>query len=451
MFIIWLLLQYTALSNANTTKHCNFVSIDVFNNCAEMNTHHTKENNIEDMCLHESICRRTFKTSRVHKQVFSYTMFHVINSLISHCCGKCANVNIINNFTYMSEVNQFSINSSDFVYPILGRYLQNQLYGHYFIPSFDLPTAYYFTLGRSNGMIVKDTISSCLHLWPLLIICILAAVIAGFIIWMMETRLNAEEFSRTFHVGLFEGFWWSFVSMTTVGYGDKSPRSFPGRIFAICWILFGITICSIFTASLTTEIIKNISPVGNKIAGKVVGCLNYRLNDAALIAQHGGIVHTIEYNDTTVGIGELMLLLKDEVINGFIINRQIYYDFIRNIKKPIYTKQAVISQISMCQIEVHPQQDRLAYGMLVKNHHDYQYFRTFFENNWLHLQACQNIKNNHKMTSMPNYGMDFFALKGGLLTSFLHLLIGILCAIFCFGLIYELRRHYRGTKVESIF
>ena len=30
--------------------------------------------------------------------------------------------------------------------------------------------------------------------------------------------MNAEEFPRSFFRGIFEGFWWSFVSMTTVGY-----------------------------------------------------------------------------------------------------------------------------------------------------------------------------------------------------------------------------------------
>lgn len=30
--------------------------------------------------------------------------------------------------------------------------------------------------------------------------------------------MNTEEFPRSFLRGFFEGFWWSFVSMTTVGY-----------------------------------------------------------------------------------------------------------------------------------------------------------------------------------------------------------------------------------------
>lgn len=33
-----------------------------------------------------------------------------------------------------------------------------------------------------------------------------------------ETYFNEEEFPRSFTKGAYEGFWWAFVSMTTVGY-----------------------------------------------------------------------------------------------------------------------------------------------------------------------------------------------------------------------------------------
>ena len=40
--------------------------------------------------------------------------------------------------------------------------------------------------------------------------------------------------------------------MTTVGYGDRSPTTVLGRLFAVVWILVGITGCGVLTAMLTT-------------------------------------------------------------------------------------------------------------------------------------------------------------------------------------------------------
>ena len=36
-------------------------------------------------------------------------------------------------------------------------------------------------------------------------------------IFFQETFFNEEEFPRSFTKGSYEGFWWAFVTMTTVG------------------------------------------------------------------------------------------------------------------------------------------------------------------------------------------------------------------------------------------
>ena len=42
--------------------------------------------------------------------------------------------------------------------------------------------------------------------------------------------------------------------MTTVGYGDRAPRSVLARIFAFFWVLVGLMMISIFTATVTTSL-----------------------------------------------------------------------------------------------------------------------------------------------------------------------------------------------------
>ena len=109
----------------------------------------------------------------------------------------------------------------------------------------------------------------------------------------METWSNQEEFSRCFGAGLFDGFWWAYVTMTTVGYGDKATKSTSGKLFAVLWVLIGITIFSMLTASLTNTITASTSVTSAGMVGKKVGVLKGRLYDAQLITASGGILDEV--------------------------------------------------------------------------------------------------------------------------------------------------------------
>lgn len=84
----------------------------------------------------------------------------------------------------------------------------------------------------------------------------LAAVllIAGALVWLFERRKNPDEFGGRPREGLASGFWWSAVTMTTVGYGDKSPRTVGGRVVALVWMFGSIIIISSFTAAIASSL-----------------------------------------------------------------------------------------------------------------------------------------------------------------------------------------------------
>ncbi|HKL03676.1 MAG TPA: transporter substrate-binding domain-containing protein [Cryomorphaceae bacterium] len=84
----------------------------------------------------------------------------------------------------------------------------------------------------------------------------LVILVFGLVTWFFERKHNSEEFPNSL-AGLWEGFWWSAVTMTTVGYGDKSPRTTGGRIVGLIWMFAAIIIISGFTASIASSLTLN--------------------------------------------------------------------------------------------------------------------------------------------------------------------------------------------------
>ena len=134
----------------------------------------------------------------------------ILNETISHCCW---NLNyftpelkyiLTSNITTVIEENMKEENSdiASFIFPILGHRYSKRLDGHFFIPLIEPPGAFYVT--PKHKIDVKKLIWNCLELWPLLMICVIMAAIAGFIAWLFETRSNKEEFPRPFMRGWYK-------------------------------------------------------------------------------------------------------------------------------------------------------------------------------------------------------------------------------------------------------
>lgn len=82
---------------------------------------------------------------------------------------------------------------------------------------------------------------------------LLLLTIFGSLVWVFEHKRNKEEFGDGLH-GLFNGIWWSAVTMTTVGYGDKSPKTAGGRVVGLIWMFSAIILISSITASITSSL-----------------------------------------------------------------------------------------------------------------------------------------------------------------------------------------------------
>ncbi len=85
----------------------------------------------------------------------------------------------------------------------------------------------------------------------------LVLLLAAFGVWLFERKANDEQFGGSPAHGLGSAFWWSAVTMTTVGYGDKAPQTVGGRLVALVWMFTSVIIISGFTAQIASSLTVN--------------------------------------------------------------------------------------------------------------------------------------------------------------------------------------------------
>jgi ABC-type amino acid transport substrate-binding protein len=107
-------------------------------------------------------------------------------------------------------------------------------------------------------------IFSAEFLWVVLLLLLLL-LFWGVLVWIFERKENSEEFGGSAAEGVGSGFWWAAVTMTTVGYGDKSPRTTGGRIIGFIWMFTAIIVISFFTASIASSL--TVTQLDTRVSG----------------------------------------------------------------------------------------------------------------------------------------------------------------------------------------
>lgn len=90
-------------------------------------------------------------------------------------------------------------------------------------------------------------------------------LLSGLLVWLFERRRNPEMFGGNPAQGVGSGFWWALVTLTTVGYGDKSPITLGGRMVALVWMMASLVILSSLTAAITASL--TVSTLQSAIQG----------------------------------------------------------------------------------------------------------------------------------------------------------------------------------------
>jgi voltage-gated potassium channel len=79
------------------------------------------------------------------------------------------------------------------------------------------------------------------------ILTLLVVVVAG----AVESLVDTGDFNSTW-----DGIWWAIVTVTTVGYGDITPKSVTGQLIAIVVMVVGIGFLSVLTATIASGFVK---------------------------------------------------------------------------------------------------------------------------------------------------------------------------------------------------
>lgn len=260
----------------------------------------------------------------------------ILQLLISECCNNCSRVNYANLFNDTGILDKaIPLNVSDIFFPLYGINNQKFYQGYPFISIVESPgiSMYVREVKEQNNPLLKSILNS----WPVLVITINLAAVSGMIIWILDTIKNPKDFPRSFFLGSWNGFWWAFISMTTVGYGDKAPKSVFARMFGVLWILTGLVIVSIFTATITTNLTTNNLSKNIKIYGSRIGTLEnteeYRLAvrrnaDVRTYRSVQEIANALKFNDIDGALIEAYIAAEyQEILSGYRIQQVIDHSF----------------------------------------------------------------------------------------------------------------------------
>jgi len=103
---------------------------------------------------------------------------------------------------------------------------------------------------RSMGRVLRDALLSSTFLRLAAGVLGLLALV-GTLFWIVERRHNKDFRGRHIH-GWGTGLWLSIVTMTTVGYGVRAPKTLSGRVLAALWMFISLVLISIFTGTVAT-------------------------------------------------------------------------------------------------------------------------------------------------------------------------------------------------------
>ncbi|KAL9960831.1 hypothetical protein ACROYT_G034336 [Oculina patagonica] len=202
-------------------------------------------------------------------------------------------------------------------FPIYGnKYITRYLADYAYINLVESPGVAFIATKKPPGSAAMNMINAVMDCVPMIVLSACMAYISGFVIWALDSKYNPEEFPPSFIKGVGEGFWWSFISMTTVGYGDRSPRSIPARIFGIMWTLTGLVIISILIGAIASSLTSVTVEQSIMLYGLKIGAIQDSVEHRLGILKNAKVNEEKSYSN----VEEIRAALEDGEIDGALLD-----------------------------------------------------------------------------------------------------------------------------------
>ena len=155
------------------------------------------------------------------------------------------------------------------------------------------------------------------QLGPLIALTFALLIVMGVAMWLAERPMrprNHESAVDTLH----DGVYWAVVTMTTVGYGDKTPKTAAGRVIAIFWMLASVALISILSTSIVSRMTAErmagrLRVTEADLAGKRIGAVAHSSGAEYLDERH---LRYAPFDDLTAALTALDRRQVDAVVNS---------------------------------------------------------------------------------------------------------------------------------------
>jgi ABC-type amino acid transport substrate-binding protein len=144
-----------------------------------------------------------------------------------------------------------------------------------------------------------------------------------------------------------DGIYWAVVTMTTVGYGDKTPKTTAGRVIAVVWMLASVALVSILSTSIVSRmtaerVVGGLRPTEADLVGKRLAAVAHSSGAEYLDERH---LRYASFDDLAAAVTALGRGQADAVVNS--IGALQYLVSSTRFKNTIRPPQAVLEPAYM--------------------------------------------------------------------------------------------------------